>query len=98
MPACKISFVDLLIFPFDGFGGMCGDNSRNVFLLLFVVLWVLIFATLCMRAVLMLWHAFLFLGLGLGIFSVLFPFCLVVSTSSCKTIILGQQPQIKAIY
>jgi hypothetical protein len=49
---------------------MCGENSRNVFLLLFMVLWVPIFATLCMRAiVLMLWHAFLFLGLRLvGVF------------------------------
>jgi hypothetical protein len=45
------------------FGGMCGDNSCNVFLLLFMVLWVPIFVTLCRRAVLMLWHAFLFLGL-----------------------------------
>jgi hypothetical protein len=28
-----------------------------------MVLWVLIFAMLCKRAMLMLWHAFLFLGL-----------------------------------
>jgi hypothetical protein len=42
---------------------MCGDNSCNVFLLLFMVLWVPISATLCMREVLALWHAFLFLGL-----------------------------------
>jgi hypothetical protein len=29
----NISFVDLFMFPFDGFWGMCGDeNSRNVFL------------------------------------------------------------------
>jgi hypothetical protein len=51
-------------FLFGGFGGVCGDNSCNVFLLLFMVLWVPIFATLCRRAVLTLWHAFLFLGRG----------------------------------
>jgi hypothetical protein len=45
------------------FWGMCGESSRNVFLLLFMVLWVPISAMLCMRAMLMLWHAFLFLGL-----------------------------------
>jgi hypothetical protein len=40
------AFVDLLMFPFDGFWGMmCGHKSCNVFLLLFMVLWVLIFAT-----------------------------------------------------
>jgi hypothetical protein len=32
---------------------------------LFMVLWVPISVTLCMKAVLMLWHAFLFLGLRL---------------------------------
>jgi hypothetical protein len=42
---------------------MCGENSRNVFLLLFMVLWVPIFAMLYRRAVLMLWPALLFLGL-----------------------------------
>jgi hypothetical protein len=36
--ACNISFVHLLMFPFDGFGGMCGENSFNVFMLLFMVL------------------------------------------------------------
>jgi hypothetical protein len=46
------------------FGGMCGVSSCNVFLLQFMALWVLIFATLCRRAMLMLWHAFLSLGLG----------------------------------
>jgi hypothetical protein len=51
------------MFPFGVLGGMCGDNSCNVCLLLFMVLWVPISATLCRRAVLMLWHAFLFLGL-----------------------------------
>jgi hypothetical protein len=45
------------------FGGMCNVNSCNVFLLLFMVLWAPISATLCRRAVLTLWHAFLFLGL-----------------------------------
>jgi hypothetical protein len=39
---------------------MCDENSSIVFLLRFMVLLVLIFA---MRAVLMLWHAFLLLGL-----------------------------------
>jgi hypothetical protein len=43
---------------------MCGDISCNVFLLLFMTLCAPICATLCMREVLMLWHAFLFLGLG----------------------------------
>jgi hypothetical protein len=59
---------------------MCGENSCNVFLLLFMVLWVLTFPTLCKRAVLMLWHAFLFLGLRPVGFFLLLPFCLVVST------------------
>jgi hypothetical protein len=42
---------------------MCGESSCNAFLLLFMVLWVPITAMLCGRAVLMLWLAFLFLGL-----------------------------------
>jgi hypothetical protein len=42
---------------------MCDVNSCNVFLLLFMALWVPISATLFRRAVLMLWQAFLFLGL-----------------------------------
>jgi hypothetical protein len=42
---------------------MCDENSCNVFLLLFMALWVLISATLFRRAVMALWHAFLFLGL-----------------------------------
>jgi hypothetical protein len=42
---------------------MCDENSCNVFLLLFMALWVLISATLFRRALLVLWHAFLFLGL-----------------------------------
>jgi hypothetical protein len=32
---------------------MCGENSCNVFLLLFMVLWFLIVATLCRSAMLM---------------------------------------------
>jgi hypothetical protein len=61
--SCNISFVELLMFLFGVFGGMCVDNSCNVFMILFMVLWVPIFATPCRRAVLMLWHAFLFPGL-----------------------------------
>jgi hypothetical protein len=46
------------------FGAMYGESiSCNVFLLLFMVLWVPISAKLCRRAVLTLWQAFLFLGL-----------------------------------
>jgi hypothetical protein len=51
------------MFLFDVLLGRCGENSCNVFVLLFMVLWVPISATLCMRAMLMLWHAFMFLGL-----------------------------------
>jgi hypothetical protein len=47
--------------PFGVFWGMCGDGS----IMLFMVLWLPIFATLCMRTMLMLWHAFMFLGLRL---------------------------------
>jgi hypothetical protein len=61
---CYISFVDLLIFIFSVLGGMCDVNTCNVFLMLFMVLCAPIFATLCRRAVLTLWHAFLFLGLS----------------------------------
>jgi hypothetical protein len=43
---------------------MCGESSCNVFLLLFMALWAPISATLCKRAVLMLRHAFLLLGLS----------------------------------
>jgi hypothetical protein len=57
------SFVELLMFPFDIFWGMRGEKSGNVLVLLFMVLWVPIFAMLCKRAVLLLWHASLFLGL-----------------------------------
>jgi hypothetical protein len=62
--------------PFDGIRGICGENSCNVCQLLFIELWVLISVMLCMRAVLMLWHAFLFLGLRPVGFSPLFPFLL----------------------
>jgi hypothetical protein len=51
------------MFRFGVFWGMCDENSCNVFLLLFMALWVPISATLCKRAMQMLWHAFLFLGL-----------------------------------
>jgi hypothetical protein len=81
MSACLISFADLLMFPFNGFWGMCGENFYNAFLLLFIIRWVLILGHV--------WHVFLFLGLRLvGFFLfILFPFCFVVSTScSCKTI------------
>jgi hypothetical protein len=66
--------------PFRRFLGGC--VASNVVRLLFMVL----IATLCRRAVSMLWHAFMFLGLSrhVGyIFSLLFPFRLVVSTF-CK--------------
>jgi hypothetical protein len=68
-------------FLFDVLGGMCGENSCNIFQLLFMVLWVLIPSTLCRRAVLMLWHAFLFLGLISFFFLLFSSFCLVVSAS-----------------
>jgi hypothetical protein len=56
-----ISFVELLVFLF----GVFGENLCIVFLLLVMVLWVPISATLCRRAVLMMCHAFMFLGLVL---------------------------------
>jgi hypothetical protein len=71
MSACGISFVELHMFLFGVFGGMCGENSCNVFVLLFIVFLVPISATLCRRAVLMLWHAFQ-LFLGLRFFSLFF--------------------------
>jgi hypothetical protein len=58
-----IRMMQLLLLLFGDFGGMCGENSCNGFLLLFMVLRVPIPATLCKRAVLMLWHAFMFLVL-----------------------------------
>jgi hypothetical protein len=63
MSACTTSFVDLLMLPFDVFRGICGENLGNVFLLFFMVLWVPNFATLWRKTMLMLWHAFLLLGL-----------------------------------
>jgi hypothetical protein len=51
------------MFLLGAFGGMCDVNSCNVFLLLFVALSVPISATLFRTAMLMLWLAFLFLGL-----------------------------------
>jgi hypothetical protein len=52
---------------------MWGEIPCNVFMLLFVVLWVLIFAMLIV------WLAFLFNGLTrVGLFP-LFSFCFVVS-------------------
>jgi hypothetical protein len=40
------------------------EISCNVFLLLFMTIWVLVFRTLCRREIRMLWYAVLFLGLG----------------------------------
>jgi hypothetical protein len=57
------------MFLFGVFGGMCDVNSCNVFMLLFMVLGVPISAMLCKRAVLTLWHAFMFLGLRFFLFS-----------------------------
>jgi hypothetical protein len=51
------------MFPFDVLGGMCGENSCNVFMMLFMILWVPNSAALRKRAVLILWRAFLFFGL-----------------------------------
>jgi hypothetical protein len=64
MSVCNISFVDLLMFLFGVFWGICDVHSCNVFLLLFMTLWIPTSATLFRRAVLTLWHAFLFLGLS----------------------------------
>jgi hypothetical protein len=68
------SFVDELMFTFDGFLGMCGEDSCNVLMLLFMVLRVLIFAKLCRRAVMTQCHAFPIHGLRVGGFSLLFSF------------------------
>jgi hypothetical protein len=72
LSVCSILFVELLMFLFGVFWGMCGESSCNVFLMLFTVLWVPISATLCKTAVLMLWHAFMFLGLRLFPFYIFF--------------------------
>jgi hypothetical protein len=58
------SFGELPMFLFGVFGVMCDVNLCNVFVLLFMVLWVPISATLCMRALQTMWHAFMFLGLS----------------------------------
>jgi hypothetical protein len=60
---CNISFVDVLMFPFDAFGEVSGENSCNVVLLFFIIRWFPTFAMLCRRAVPMLWHASVSLGL-----------------------------------
>jgi hypothetical protein len=68
---------------------MCGENSCNVLLLLYRVLWVSISVMLlCRRAGLTLWHGFLFLDLlDFFLFSSL---CLVVSAAfSCKNLFIA---------
>jgi hypothetical protein len=60
---CNMSFGELLMFFFGVSGVMCDVNLCNVFLLLFMVLWLPISATLCRRALQTMWHAFMFLGL-----------------------------------
>jgi hypothetical protein len=80
-------FVDVLMLPFDGFWGMCGENSCNVF---HAALHGTLGSYLYCDALhegsaqgLMLWQAFVFLE-SVGFF-LLPPFCLVVFTSfSCK--------------
>jgi hypothetical protein len=91
-----ISFVDLLtMFPSCVFRGMCGENSCNVFLMLFMVLWVPIFATLSRRVVLMLWQAFLFFGLWFAVFFLLAPFCLVALTAfSCDLLMIKEKANV----
>jgi hypothetical protein len=61
--------------PFQRILGMCGVITFDVFLILLMALWVLIFATLYKRALLMLWHAFMFLGRRLVDFPPPFSFC-----------------------
>jgi hypothetical protein len=67
VPFCLVFFTAFLVTTYS-----------NVMISLWVYrndVWVPISATLCRRAVLMLWHAFLFLGLsGFPLFS---SFCLV---------------------
>jgi hypothetical protein len=43
MSVCNISFVELFLLIFGAYWGMCGENACNVFMLLFVVLWVPIY-------------------------------------------------------
>jgi hypothetical protein len=75
-------------------GGIFGESSCNVFLLLFMVIWVPISVTLCMKTVLMLWHAFMFLGLRL--FPLLFfllggRLCCFSCKNILGAIVLGMQ-------
>jgi hypothetical protein len=49
--------------PFQQFWGICGENSCNVCVLLFMVLWAHVFEMLCSKATPMLRHASIFLGL-----------------------------------
>jgi hypothetical protein len=66
------------------FGDVRREFMQRLSVALIMMLWAPQSATLCRRAVLMLWHAFLFLGL------MLFPlssFCFVVS-AACKNISL----------
>jgi hypothetical protein len=66
---------------------MCGENLCNVFVILFMVLGVPIFEPLWRNALLMLWRAFLFLGLRPVRVFLLASFCLVVPDAfSCKNI------------
>jgi hypothetical protein len=47
MSVCSIPLVQVLMFLFGVFGGMCGESSCDVLLPLFMVLWVPISAMLC---------------------------------------------------
>jgi hypothetical protein len=82
MSVCNTSFVELLLFLFGVFGGICGESLCNGFLIFFMVLWARISAMLCRRAALMLRYVFLFLGLRFFIslfFFVLGGSCLLFS-------------------
>jgi hypothetical protein len=72
MSVCSILFVDLLLFLSGVFGGLCDVNLCTVLLLPFMAIWVPISATLFRRAVLTLWHTFVFLGLRFFSSSLLF--------------------------
>jgi hypothetical protein len=65
--------------PFQYCGYLGAESSCNVFLQLFMALWVPISTMLCRRAVLMLWHAVLFLGLK-GFLSL---FCFLLGGLCC---------------
>jgi hypothetical protein len=63
MSVCNISLVEHSGFLLFGvLGGMCDVNLCNIFMRLFMALWVPICMTLFRRAMLTLWHAFLGLG------------------------------------